>query len=59
MKGEEERRCVVALGVGWDGRHRVLGVELADRESGSSWKAFLTGLKERGFASVRLAVSDG
>ena len=35
------------------------GVGPADRESRSSWKDFLTGLKERGLDGVRLAVSDG
>lgn len=52
------RAVLIALGVGWDGRRRVLGVELADRESRSSWKDFLLGLKERGLDGVRLVVSD-
>ena len=39
---------LVAVAVGWDGRRSVLGVELANRESRSSWRDFLLGLKERG-----------
>ena len=39
---------LVAIGVDWDGRRQVLGVELANRESRSSWRDFLLGLRERG-----------
>jgi len=39
---------LIAVAVGWDGRRSVLGVELANRESRSSWRDFLLGLKERG-----------
>jgi hypothetical protein len=38
----------VAIGVDWEGRRQVLGVELANRESSSSWKEFLSRLKSRG-----------
>jgi transposase-like protein len=31
----------VAIGIDWEGRRCVLGVELANRESESSWKEFL------------------
>ena len=37
---------------------RVLGVELANRESRSSWRDFLAGLKARGLCGVELVVSD-
>jgi len=43
---------------GWDGRRHVLAVELANRESASSWKDHLVRLKERGLHGVRLAASD-
>ncbi|RWK55921.1 MAG: hypothetical protein EOR48_09890 [Mesorhizobium sp.] len=43
---------LVAIGVDWEGRRQVLGVELANRESHSSWRAFVTGLKQRGLADV-------
>ena len=49
---------LVAIGVGWDGRREVLGVELASRESLSSWYEFVKGLKERGLRGVELVVSD-
>jgi putative transposase len=51
-------RCLITLGIGWDGRRHVLSVELAGRESASSWKAHLLRLKERGLHGVQLAVSD-
>ena len=49
---------LVALGIDWDGRRQVLAVELANRESASSWKAFLLQLKERGLSGVRFVVRD-
>jgi len=39
---------LIAIGIDWEGRRNGLAVELANRESGSSWKDFLLGLKERG-----------
>src|SRR5207253_5605638 len=52
------RAILIALGIDWEGRRQVLAVEYAQRESQSSWKEFLVGLKERGLTGVRLAVSD-
>lgn len=49
---------LVALGVGWDGRRQVLAVELAERESASSWRRLLQQLKERGLSGVEYVVSD-
>lgn len=49
---------LVAVGIGTDGRRAVLGVELANRESLSSWRQFLEGLKQRGLRGVELVVSD-
>jgi putative transposase len=49
---------LVAIGVDWEGRRQVLGVELANRESHSSWREFVTGLRERGLAGVEFVVSD-
>lgn len=49
---------LIAIGIDWDGRRQVLGVELANRESRSSWKDFLLRLKGRGLAGVELLVSD-
>jgi len=52
------RAVLVAIGIDWEGRRRILGVELAGRESTSSWREFLLGLKERGLRGVRLVISD-
>lgn len=49
---------LVAIGIGWDGRRQVLAVDSANRESGSSWRAFLVRLKERGLKGVEYVVSD-
>ena len=49
---------LIAIGVDWDGRRQVLGVELANRESRSSWRDFLLGLRERGLAGVAFVVAD-
>ena len=49
---------LVAIGIDWDGRRQVLGVELAHRESWSSWRDFLTGLRQRGLAGVEFVVAD-
>jgi len=49
---------LVAIGVDWEGRRQVLGVELANRESRSSWREFVAGLRQRGLAGVEFVVSD-
>lgn len=52
------RAVLIAIGINWDGRREVLAVELANRESESSWREFLQGLKSRGLAGVEFVVSD-
>jgi putative transposase len=52
------RAVLVAIGIDWEGRRQVLGVEMANRESSTSWKEFLLGLKRRGLRGVVFAVSD-
>lgn len=52
------RAVLITLGIGWDGRRHVLSVELANRESITSWKDHLVRLKARGLRGVRLVVSD-
>jgi putative transposase len=52
------RAVLVAIGINGDGRRCVLGVELANRESRSSWRDFLLRLKERGLRDVEFIVSD-
>lgn len=49
---------LVAIGIDWEGRRCVLAVELANRESISSWKDFILQLKQRGLNGVDLVVSD-
>jgi len=49
---------LVALGVDWEGRRQILAVELANRESRSSWTDFLVGLKARGLHGVEYIVAD-
>ena len=48
----------MALGINWDGRRCVLAVELANRESVTSWREALEGLRRRGLRGVELVVSD-
>ena len=48
----------IAIGINGEGRRQVLGVELSNRESRSSWKAFVMGLKTRGLHGVEFVVSD-
>jgi putative transposase len=49
---------LVAIGIDWEGRRCVLAVELANRESVSSWKELVLALKQRGLNGVDLVVSD-
>ena len=49
---------LVAIGVNWEGRRQVLAVELANRESRSSWRDFLVKLRDRGLHGVELVVTD-
>jgi len=49
---------LIAVAVDCEGRRQVLAIELANRESRSSWKDFLLALKRRGLSGVEYAVSD-
>lgn len=49
---------LIAIGIDWEGRRNVLAVELANRESASSWKSLLADLRNRGLHGVQLAISD-
>jgi putative transposase len=49
---------LVAIGIDWEGRRCVLAIEVAARESQSSWKEFLLGLKQRGLSGVEFVVTD-
>ena len=52
------RAVMIAIGINWDGRRSVLAVELAQRESLTSWRDFLLQLRERGLSGVEFVVSD-
>jgi len=53
-----KRAVLIAIGVNLDGRRCVLGVALANRESLTSWRDFLTSLLGRGLRGVEYVVSD-
>jgi hypothetical protein len=42
---------IIAIGADWEGRRNVLAVELAHRESQSSWKEFCLQLNTRGLTT--------
>jgi putative transposase len=48
----------IVLGINWEGRRQVLAVELAQRESATTWKELLRQLKQRGLRGVEYVVSD-
>ena len=54
----QSQAVLIAIGIDWEGRRNVLAVELANRESRSSWRDFLEGLRRRGLHGVELVVSD-
>jgi putative transposase len=49
---------LIAIGIDWDGRRQILAVEMANRESRSSWRDFLLALRQRGLNCVELVVAD-
>ena len=49
---------LIAVGIDWDGRRQILAVEIANRESRSSWRDFLLGLRQRGLSGVELVGAD-
>jgi putative transposase len=49
---------LVAVAVDWEGRRQILAVDLANRESRSSWRDFLLSLRKRGLSGVEFVVSD-
>ena len=52
------RAVLIAVAVDGEGRRQVLGVDLANRESRTSWRDFLLAIKERGLFGVEFVVSD-
>ena len=49
---------LMAVGVGLDGKRRVLGVSVSLSEAQEHWRAFLESLQERGLKGVKLITSD-
>ena len=49
---------LIAIGISWEGKSSVLAVELASRESASSWRELLSGLRNRSLHGVEFVVSD-
>ena len=52
------KALVVAYAVHESGIREVIGLDVGEVESGSFWVEFLRGLKKRGLAGVRLAITD-
>jgi putative transposase len=52
------KAVVVATGITASGGREVLGLAVGDSEEETFWRAFLTDLKTRGLAGVRLVISD-
>jgi len=48
----------IVIGINDEGRRQILAVELANRESQTSWKDVLLDLKSRGLRGVEFVVSD-
>jgi len=49
---------LIAIGIDWDGRRQILAVDMANRESRSSWRDFLVVLRKRGLHGVEFVVAD-
>jgi transposase-like protein len=52
------KALVVAYAVHESGRREVIGIDMGEVESEAFWVEFLRGLRARGLAGVRLAISD-
>jgi len=52
------RAVQIAIGINEEGRRQILALELANRESQTSWKEVLLELKSRGLRGVEFVVSD-
>jgi putative transposase len=52
------RAAVVAMGVNGDGRRELLGLKVGNSETEAFWAEFISHLRERGLAGVKLVISD-
>jgi putative transposase len=50
--------ALIVVGISEDGYREILGLKIAHRETGESWKELLQELKDRGLSDVELATSD-
>ncbi|MGI6706372.1 MAG: IS256 family transposase [Clostridia bacterium] len=54
----QSRGMLIAIAVNEDGYREIIGFQLANSESESSWGGFFSSLKDRGLKDVRLVTSD-
>ena len=54
----QSQAVFIAIGINGEGRRQILGGELSNRESRSSWTTFVTSLQTRGLHGVEFVVSD-
>ena len=60
VKNERENVCqLMLLGVGEDGRKRLVGVGEGYAESADCWRELLIGLRSRGMEAPKLVIGDG
>ena len=53
----QSQAVFIAIGINDEGRRQILGVELSNRESRSSWTTFVTSLKTRGLHGVEFVTT--
>ncbi|MCS3626855.1 transposase-like protein [Salinibacter ruber] len=51
-------QALIVVGINEEGYREILGLKIALRETGESWKNLLQELKERGLSGVEVATSD-
>jgi transposase-like protein len=54
----QSRGLLIAVGVNEEGYREIIGFQVANTETESSWGEFFASLKERGLKDVRLITSD-
>ena len=54
----QSRGLLIAIAVNEEGHREIIGFQLANSESESSWGGFFSSLKDRGLKDVRLVTSD-
>lgn len=52
------KACMVALGIGIDGRQDILGLYIVQRETSSTWMGIFNDLKHRGIKDILFLCSD-